>query len=248
MKPASRLRAGFAARSRALLYLTLRRGAYERALATLPRPHGPTLVVGSAPNPTRPVGLDESWFRVSVNASQLVSDDFGLPPPDLTVFRDGIGVIGLHSEKVWKSLTGRSTSHVLAIMGSADDRGLVHGTMRDHDYAAGGVTELSRHVRGAVILELTGRYLVSLSSHMGLSNGLFAALLAVKLGGNPVVMSGFSFQGGWYFDPGFASKREHVSGDAIACKAIVERGLPVFTSDAKFSEDSGIPLWTGKAG
>jgi hypothetical protein len=245
MRSFDRLAAGFASRTRALAHLTLRRGAYKRALSTLPRPQGPTLVVGSAPNPTRPAGLDDSWFRISVNASQLVSDDFGLPPPNLTVFRDGIGVMGLHSEKVWKSLKGRSGEHVLAIMGSNEDHGLVQPMMREHDYEAGGVTELSRHVRGAVVLEMTGRDLVSLSSHMGVSNGLFAALLAVKLGGNPVVMSGFSFQGGWYFAPEFASKREHVSGDSIACQAIVERNLPVYTSDPKFSEDSGIRLWTG---
>ncbi|MDB5587589.1 MAG: hypothetical protein JWP26_2559 [Devosia sp.] len=244
----ARFSASFASRLRARLHLSLFRKTYLRALSDLPTITGPAVVVGSAPNPHPPKGLNDNWFVISVNASQVTAEQFGLPRPDLSILRDNIFFRGnvfvpteIH-DALWAALRGRQTAHAVAIMGSSEDKGAT-AQLAIHDYRADSVTELDRHVRGAVIMEMTGLSHVGLSA--GISNGIFAALLAVKLGANPVVMSGFSFTPGWHFAKDVAVPRGHVQPDRAVLKAMVDRGYPVFASDPDFAKNSGLPLWTG---
>ncbi|WP_375452026.1 hypothetical protein [uncultured Devosia sp.] len=244
----ARFSASFASRLRARLHLSLFKTAYLRALSELPTITGPAIVVGSAPNPHPPKGLDDTWFVISVNASQVTAEQFGLPRPNLTILRDNIffrGNVSVPTEihdALWAALRGRQTAHAVAIMGSSEDKGAT-AQLAIHDYRADRVTELDRHVRGAIIVEMSGLSLVGLSA--GISNGIFAALLALKQGANPVVMSGFSFAPGWHFAKDVAVPRGHVLPDRAVCKAIVERKLPVFAADPDFARASGLPLWTG---
>jgi hypothetical protein len=73
---------------------------------------------------------------------------------------------------------------------------------------------------------------------------MYAALLAAKLGANPVVLSGFSMADGWSHTKELAGKRNHQYVDRWACKLIVERGLPIFTSETAFADATGLPLWS----
>ncbi|GHA14295.1 membrane protein [Devosia pacifica] len=239
----TRMRAGFAPRTRAFLYLTIRRKRYDAALAELPRFTGPTIVVGSAPNPTRPTGLDQSWGVVTVNASQITANDFGLGTPDLTVMRDAIMREDEHPQVVWAALAAKTTRHLVATIASPWDHG-IEDYAKARGYLPDTVTELDRHIRGAVVVEMSGEYVVTVSS--GISNGILAMLLALKLGAKPVVMAGFSVTPGWYFAPDRKGPRSHVSADLRVCRAVARRGLPVFASDAIFAEHSGLPLWTGR--
>jgi hypothetical protein len=240
----ARTSASFASRLRAWMLLGPRRGAYHRALAELPPISGPTVVVGSAPDPTRPQGLDDTWFVVSVNASQKTAEQFGLPIPDLTIFRDDVDRPGDIHDAFWRSVSGKRSKHLVAIMGSRENHGIARH-LAAHRYEADRLTELNRHVRGAVIAEMSGHYHVGLSA--GVSNGIFAALLALKLGAGPVVMSGFSFSPGWHFDKNVAVPRGHIGPDKDVCAAMVARGYPIYAADASFAELSGLPLWTGSA-
>ena len=238
----ARTSAGFASRARAWLLLGLRRWAYDRALDELPRISGPAIVVGSAPNPTRPQGLSAGWYVVSVNASQRTAEEFGISQPDLTIFRDDVDKPSEIHDAFWASVAGRRTKHLIAIMGSSENRGIAI-RLTAGNYHAERVTELDRHVRGAMVVEMSGLYHVGL--HHGVSNGIFAALLALRLGASPVVMSGFSFSPGWHFDKKAPAPRGHIGPDKAVCAALVERGYPIFASDPNFAELSGLPLWAG---
>lgn len=238
----ARFRAGIASPQRAFLNLNLLRSRYDAAIAGLPRIEGPAIVLGSAPNPVRPAGVDDRWFTLTVNASQITAADLGLREPDLTIMRDGIFEPGEHQDAVWKALAGRHTAHLIAVQASSDDRGTAQG-IAARNYHADHVTELSRHTRGAVIAEMSGLYHVKISS--GVSNGIFAMLLALKLGGRPVVMAGFSFGPGWHFAQSTTGHRGHIKSDMATCRAVAARGLPVFAADPAFAEASGLPLWTG---
>jgi hypothetical protein len=241
----ARISAGFASRFRAYLTLTVFRQAYERALAELPRIKGTALVVGSAPEPHRPDGLSSDWFVISINASQVTAADFGIPKPDLTFVRDGIDKPGEHQEAIWRVLNGRSTKHLVASMGSRDDEG-VGDLIAAKNYHADRLTKFNRHVRGAVIAEMSGHYHVYLGGPRGISNGIFGALLALKLGADRVIMSGFSTVTGWYFAKEATGYRGHVPLDLEVCRAMVARGYPVFVTDPPFAESSGLPLWTSE--
>jgi len=238
----ARTSAGLASKARAWLLLGLRRAVYERALAELPAISGPALVMGSAPNPTRPQGLSQDWYVVSVNASQRSAEEFGITEPDLTVFRDDIEKPSPTYAAFWASVAGKRTRHLIAIMGSRENRGIATA-LTAGNYHADEITELDRHVRGAIIAEMTGLYHVGL--HHGVSNGIFAAVLALKLGASTVVMSGFSFSPGWHFDKKAAVPRGHIGPDKAVCAALVERGYPLFAADPNFAELSSLPLWTG---
>lgn len=245
MRSFDRLAAGFAPRTRARLILTLGRRHYRKVLAPLPKIVGPVLVVGSAPQSSLPVGVTPDWFLVSVNASQTVAAEFGFVEPDLTIFRDSLMIPGDYQDMMWPLLAGRRTKHLVSIVGSASDRNIA-AHLPEKGYQAEKVTEIGRNVRGAVIAEATGRYLATLSGHDGVSNGIFAILLAYKLGASPVVMTGFSFsRPGWKQRPDIVATRPHLIGDTIACQMIRERNLPIYAADPTFAEEAGLRHWTG---
>jgi hypothetical protein len=247
MNTIDRMMSGFAPRLRAFSLLTVRRGAYARTLASLPKINGPALVVGSAPESTLPAGVTTDWFLVSINASQTVAEEFGFSKPGLTIFRDGITLDDEYQRMMWGIAQGHSTGTLAVIIGANADRSIADFLAKKR-YSADRLVELSRHVRGAVIAETTGRYLVTLSGKVGLSNGIFAALLAYRLGGRPVVMTGFSFsQGGWKQRPELKSRRPHLIGDPIACERIRARNLPIYAGEKKFAKESGLKFWDGSA-
>lgn len=232
--------------SRAFVALNWKQEEYRQALSPLPKIIGPALVAGSAPNPERPANVDAHWFRVSVNASQLLFDKFDLPPPDLTIVRPRIKLRGPAQDAAWAVLKGRSTGHLVPLIKRPGDVGISEFIV-GKDYSASAVTELGYVYKAAIVAEISGRYLISAgwAANRDISNGLFAVLLALKLGASHVVMSGFSFQTGWNYAGNARGRRGHVVADRIICRAIVERGLPVYSSDPDFAKRTGLRFWTG---
>jgi hypothetical protein len=228
----------------AYVQLNLLPTKYRRLLKRLPQIGGPALVVGSAPDPATPAGVTSGWFRISANASQGILDRFGLPPPDLTVFRSRLADDQPDAAAIaaWTALRGRSTGHLLVGSEGPETAARI---IAAHAYRAAQITELRNSLRGAIIADVLGEYLTIATNANGVSNGVFAAVLAVKLGAAPVVMAGFSLSGGWSHAPDINSPRYHQDGDRRACRLMREKGLPVFTSDEAFAAATGLPLWQG---
>ncbi len=235
---ASRIAGGFLA-LRAVPY------KYRATLGRITKMSGPALVVGSAPSAACPAGADDSWFRVSANASQTTLARFGLPPPHLTVFRVQMisETLDDAARHAWAALKGHSTGHLIVGTGTADTAVAITA---QHEYRAGAITAFSSSMRTAVIADVIGEYLAIGTNHKGVSNGIFATMLALKLGARPVVMSGFSMSSGWAYAPDAASNRYHQDGDLRACHLMRRRGYPVYTADPVFAEASGLPLWTSR--
>lgn len=229
---------------KALAYLTVRRGAYETQLCELPGIAAPTLVLGSASNAALPAGFDETWFLVTVNGSQLVAEHLGLDTPDLTYFCDG-AVIDTRSGRYFLDLLeGRGTRHLIAGSNRPAEAARLKRELPP-GYRPHRLTIMDRHVRGAIILEHTHKALVSLGrKDASISNGVFASLLALKLGAPLVVLSGISFTiPGYGYETAQSPSRSHVSGDKRACRAMAELGLPVYAENQQFAAESGLPLW-----
>lgn len=232
-------RAGFVATS------VFRQDRYRELLGQLPKINGPALVVGSAPNPTKPKGVDDSWFRISVNGSQFVLEKFGLGSPNFTVFQSRIFVKDERRKPYWEVLSGRSTETLLL---SNRKREIPEALnfLASKNYKAARVIHASEWLKGLLASEVTGAFVTTPYRFNDiLSNGMFAALLALRMGASPVVMSGFSVQDGWSHAPSVANRRKHLVIDAKATKLALERGYPLFTSELGFSERMGIPLWRG---
>ena len=221
------------------------RPAYESRLARLPRIVGPALVVGSAPHPQRPAGVDKSWYRLSVNASQLVLELFGLPGPNLTIFQPKIKFDDENRGAYWTSLQGRGTEKLIFSVNGKND-GEIKDFIATKGYHADEIITLSEWTKNTIATDVSGRPLVSpILGERGVSNGMFAVMLALKQGASTVVMSGFSTNSGWFHNKSLNVKRNHVFMDSLACKCILERGLPVFASDPEFARATGLRLWPG---
>lgn len=229
----------------ASLRYRLQRAAYDRAFSQMPRLEGPVLVIGSAPGSEIPRDVTADWQIVAVNSSQAVTDAAGLPAPSLTVFRDRILVPGKHQEGVWEILAGRTTAVAVPIIATSADRGFA-AEAEKRGYHAQSVAEISRHDRGALIREMSGTGLVDLIGPYSISNGMFAAVLALKLGAAPVVLAGFSTHAG---RSGFAGSppRLHVKGDRTVGRRLRQRKLPVFAADPAYARSTGLRRWPPKA-
>jgi hypothetical protein len=218
---------------------------YQRWVDGLGKAKGPALVVGSAPNPTLPKGVDETWLRVSVNASQAVLAHFGLPDPHLTVFQPKIKFADAGRDAYWRVLSGLGTEHLVFIVNGKND-GEIAPFLREKRYRTDKITACCESMKAAITADVTGRFLLSpFVGQRSISNGVFAALLALKMGARPVVMSGFSLRDGYFHSGSQQAKRNHVYPDFHACREAALRGHPLFAADAEFAAATGLPLWRG---
>src|SRR6187399_2617398 len=87
---------------------------FSKPILRLPSVTGPALVMGAAPNFRLPQGHDADWGLVTVNASQLLAETFGLPVPDIAVLRRGI-LVGQDEQDFYKRdlLKGRQAKHLI---------------------------------------------------------------------------------------------------------------------------------------
>jgi hypothetical protein len=237
--------AGIPGRVQTVFNLAFRRDIYEHAFDSLPRIGGPALVVGSAPGSFKPAGVGPGWFVLSINGSQSVTEEFGFPVPDITVLRRQIAEQGFHQDMVSKVLTGQRTRHLVLQSPSEQD---VLDWMPTINYTADKVTVIGPGIKTTLIADVTGLLFPRVGRSWTMSNGLFATLLALKLGATRVVMSGFSFtEQGWkQGNPGLGS-RDHIKADRLLCATFRSHGLPVFANEPAFAEESGLPLWQGRA-
>lgn len=217
----------------------------EAQLRSLPKVTGPAIVAGSAPNPTKPAGVDASWFRVSINASQAVLESFGLPDPDLTIFQPKIKWEDNARLSYWNYLCSKGTGHLIFCVNRKND-GRIEDFLKSKNYNAGAITYMKDLQKNAIVKSVTGHCAMTpFRGDKSVSNGMFGAILALKLGANLVVMSGFSWQKGWFHDKAAQTSRNHQLTDWLACRQIVERRLPVFTTEPEFASRSGLGLWKG---
>jgi hypothetical protein len=222
--------------------LTFRQKQYRRFLDELPKIMGPALVVGSAPNPTRPVDVDPSWFKLSINASQFVLDLFELGHPNLTLFQPKIKFEDETREAYWKVLANKKTDHLIFSINRKTD-GKIEGFLKSKSYHFAKIGSFTEHYKNAVVREVLGKSVIGpLPNDRSISNGVFAAILALRLGAEKVVMTGFSMSDGWSHSTEVVQHRKHQVMDRWACRLIVARKLPVFTSDPEFSHVTGIPI------
>lgn len=204
------------------------------------------LVLGSAPGATPPYGNLDDWKTITINGSQASLEKIGLPSlPFATLFNTSLIKtrynINVAARKV---LRGKKTENLIVLSRSTSLRKKLHVIFRllilNYRYKTLSILSTADRIsimEDVLKTKLPGR------EHQP-SNGIFTVLLSVYLGARIVLMSGFSLskQGHAYNNLNF--KRAHVIGDQLALQRAVELGLPIFTSDPSFSEESGIPLLT----
>jgi len=204
-------------------------------LASSPMPilSRPTLALGSAPGAQIPPGA-ENWLLATVNASQVVQSRM----PDLTLMGTGVTRSKPANVEAKSVLAGHATRHlVLVRLDKRFDPSRLRLSALGYSYQ--GISILSKSRRNEILSWSTGE---PKGTRLKPSNGVMLALVCLKLGAPFVVMSGISFSkpGHAYNDAG--RERGHVTDDRLVLEAALGKGLPLYTADSSFSEESGVPL------
>lgn len=207
---------------------------------------GPTLVLGSAPTSRAPAGYHADWRLITVNASQIVGEDLGLPAPDVAVLRHGL-LVGIDSQDHYKRklLAGRRAKHLIVPIWPRPLTPLAEGGKR-FNYSYETLTALSKWQLAHIIWRLCGAYVAtSRGWQRRISTGAFAIFVARYLGASPIVLSGFSFSTSGHAYDDRNARRHHVDADAALIRLALRSGVPLFAADPDFARESGVPIWNG---
>ena len=209
----------------------------------LPHIAGDALVIGSAPGARPPDGRLSDWTIISVNASQIIALDWGSKIPDFTILRDMSGR-GPEDLKAREILAGRAAKTVVASSWSGD-RKPFDVFLTEIGFSASSLTVLTEWQKQHVLYRTCRATSIFGVGKLEVSNGIWAAVLAVFLGARKVAMTGISFtRNGHAYDTAVHA-RAHIDKDKIALGALSSRSGKVFAVDPAFSQELGIPLLAG---
>lgn len=198
---------------------------------------GKVFVLGSGPGCRPPPGEAAAWKLASVNGSQVMAEPWGMTPA-LTIFGNTFVHVTPSNREARKVLQGRRTGQLLGI-GERKKYFYFKRVLRELGYSAQSLSLLTPAFRDEITTSLIGR---GAGDTGKASNGIFLALLALHLGADEVLMSGFSLtrHGHAYNDKGLP--RQHIDADRNVLAEIARQGLPIRTNDPEFAAESGLPL------
>jgi hypothetical protein len=196
------------------------------------------LVVGSAPEASLPQRFDQSWTVATVNASQTTAAALGCHIPDLTLFGAAVMKGKPVNLEAQEALRGLRTKTAIGFEGRR------HYSATRFKLAAIGYSYDSFYfmppaMRLRIISDAIGEEVQHKAKP---SNGVFLALLCLRMGSTAAVMTGFSLTKAGHAYNEKERARRHVDEDRIVLMKAIARGAPIFTADPAFSRESGVPL------
>ncbi|WP_168252226.1 membrane-anchored protein [Rhizobium ruizarguesonis] len=206
---------------------------------------GPVVVLGSAPKSHKPVGLDANYRIISVNASQLALQSWGVDAPDITLMGyNQIEGTNTNAVEVRRVLAGKRTGS-LYVLAWRHGRERLEAGLKAFGYDFEEAHIVDRYQRIALLHKVTGRLNLELDAETKCSNGIIAALFALYNGATAVILSGINPHSAGHVYNGVNLTRLHVRMDAEMLARLVGLGYPIYTADPQVSEDIGLPLWQG---
>lgn len=228
---------------------------------SLPSLHGPCAVFGSAPSASIPKSYDDSWLLISAGSSQYITEKLGLKIPDLTVsvcstFIYDTEYIKEYCKGALLALSNKRTKGLIInedkFVGTAVRKKRNLATLQrigDINYQYESIQFMSWPYRFKLLTEILGDK--RFNRHV-VSTGLFSALLALRCGARPIVLSGFSFAHNFHGYPddefnkpnGLGGKgRGELVADVEAVKIIIKNRWPIYAAEESFASQSGLELW-----
>jgi len=205
---------------------------------------GTCLVLGSAPDPVMPAGFDSTWGFVTINASQTSAEKWNVQP-DATIMSDRMFEDSPANISGKQAIQNRRT-HQLFLIQRGHSIYEIEKILQALHYSFERLTVIDHWTRSRITYEILGSYLAIGSGQQKISTGIFASLMAYYLGATAVVLSGFSFTEDGHAYNTLKHKRYHKSFDKKALSLVQEKGLPFYTTDSRFSSESGLPEWKEK--
>lgn len=210
----------------------------------LPHFRGPALVAGSGPNFAMPNGFGDDWAIVSVNASQVLIEPFANRPPDLTIWRGKIFLDSESNNDVHAQLIGRHTKCLLVDGMWMRREGRMAQTLAHLQYRADVLVMQNRYRRAKVYKDVLDSY-AGLGRGINIpSNGVFATVLALRLGASPVVTTGISLSVGGHAYRPRDIPRLQADEDRGVLRLIAASMTNVYTTDPAVSRETGLAVWS----
>lgn len=207
---------------------------------------GPVVVVGSAPVSNKPVGFDRSYRVISVNGSQIVTENWGVNAPDITFMMfNQIRGTNTNAVEVRRVLDGRRTGELHVLLWRNGMPALQEG-LRDFNYQYEHLHIVNRYQRMALLDRVSGFRTVELETEAKCSNGINAILFALHNGAPAVIVTGINPKATGHAYNQSNLPRFHSDMDSAVLQRLMARRYPVFTADAEVASATGIPLWRGQ--
>jgi len=201
----------------------------------LPPVKSKALVLGSGPNPIIPDDYDPAtWSLVTINASQASVPHL---TPDITL----LGASTLRNKpanvEAKQALRGLRTGSLILFKGrQMPDRKRFRLLRIGYSYRQVTFLRLSERARW-------NQEVMGIDPSIRPSNGVSTAALCCWLGARTIVMTGFSLTKEGHAYNNKNRERAHVGDDRIALRRMIDLGLPVYTTQSDFAEESGLALW-----
>ncbi|NEJ03327.1 membrane-anchored protein [Rhizobium leguminosarum] len=209
------------------------------------RSTGAVAVLGSAPRSHKLVGLNANYRIISVNASQLALQSWGVDATDITLMGyseiEGTNTSAVEARRV---LGGKRTGS-LYVLAWRCGRERLEADIKAFGYDFEEAHIVDRRQRIALLHKETGCQNLELDTETKCLNGIIAALFALYNGAAAVILSGINPHSAGHVYNRVNLARLHVRSGAEMLERLVRLGYPVYTADPQVSEDIGLPLWQG---
>jgi hypothetical protein len=204
------------------------------------------VVVGSAPNSTRPEGWNANFRVITINASQAAAAGWLDERPAITLMMfNQIEGQNPTAKEVRRVLQSKSTGKLILLLWRHDLQRLKQG-LAAFGYAYDELSVMSRYQRMALMYACLGKLDLDLDLSTRWSNGIVGTAFALQSGAKRVILSGINPQSTGHAYNSLGLNRQHVSADLDALHALVGQGKPVFTADTEVAKSTGLPLWRGE--
>ena len=159
--------------------------------------------------------------------------------PEITIMGAALAGDGLPSREAQKVIAGKRTGLCICI-GEREDYFTFNAKFSEIGYQPAALTMMPKGRREQITKNVLGPDAIKAGKP---SNGVFLALLALHQGASLALMSGFSLTQGGHRYNSLGLPREHADADRQLLAMAVRQGLPVSTTDEKFSSESGVPMF-----
>lgn len=199
------------------------------------------LVLGSAPKPLPEENIFKVCSLFTVNAAQTIfSDKSNTKIPNLTLFNPMLVTKKRKSSRLARHVLSGFRTNNLLVLNDKNNLFWIKFRLFFMRYRYQTITMLSDIERKMILDSILSR---KKSDFVKPSNGVFMALLALRLGASKVVMAGFSLSKTGHSYNNLNLKRSHVHEDIFILNLARQLNLPIFAADREFSLESGLPLF-----
>lgn len=204
------------------------------------------VVVGSAPCSTKPEGFDSSYRVMTVNASQVVTRDWGIDRPDVTLMQfNQIEGDNTNAVEVRRVLRRQRTGLLYLLLWRHSRERLERG-LKAFDYQYEQLRLMDRYERVELMKRVTGELNFELDAESKWSNGIVGAVLALNSGARNVILTGINPKSSGHIYNNEALHRKHATKDLEMLARLREMNCPIYTADETVAEATGLPRWGGK--